>query len=86
MLILCTDKPPIIDALRSHADSILLCGEGVLWDVYRRISHYLIEQGGDGQMTPVLRLGAGAVAGIVGDHMHQPTCLPCILSYFPVWC
>jgi len=80
MLFLCTDSPPMIDALGSHADSILVCGEGMLWDVYRRISHYLIEQGGDGQMTPVLRLGAGAVAGIVGDYMHQPICPPCILS------
>ncbi|CAK0786495.1 Mitochondrial adenine nucleotide transporter adnt1 [Coccomyxa viridis] len=38
----------------------------------RRISHYLIEQGGDGQMTPLLRLGAGACAGIVGMSATYP--------------
>ncbi|CAL5222933.1 g5368 [Coccomyxa viridis] len=38
----------------------------------RRISHQLIEEGGDGQMTPVLRLGAGAVAGIVGMSATYP--------------
>ena len=32
----------------------------------RRISHYLIDNGGDGQLTPLLRLGAGSVAGVIG--------------------
>ena len=32
----------------------------------RRISHYLIDHGGDGQLTPLLRLGAGSVAGVIG--------------------
>ncbi|CAL8463897.1 g3432 [Coccomyxa elongata] len=38
----------------------------------RRISHYLIENGGDGQMTPLLRLAAGAGAGIVGMSATYP--------------
>ena len=32
----------------------------------RKISHYLIDQGGDGQLTPVMRLLAGAGAHGVG--------------------
>lgn len=38
----------------------------------RRISHYLIDHGGDGQLTPLLRLGAGACAGIVGMSATYP--------------
>ena len=45
-------------AVHAGSSAVLCCR--------RRISHYLIEQGGDGQMTPLLRLGAGACAGIVG--------------------
>ncbi len=40
--------------------------------VRRRISHHLIENGGDGQMTPLLRLAAGAGAGIVGMSATYP--------------
>ena len=40
--------------------------------VRRRISHNLIENGGDGQMTPLLRLAAGAGAGIVGMSATYP--------------
>ena len=38
----------------------------------RRISHYMIDNGGDGQMTPLLRLAAGAGAGIVGMSATYP--------------
>eukprot|EP00887_Chlorella_sp_A99_P003371 scaffold7.g3371.t1 len=38
----------------------------------RKISHYLIDQGGDGQLTPALRLMAGAGAGIVGMSATYP--------------
>lgn len=38
----------------------------------RRISHYLMDHGGDGQLTPLLRLGAGAGAGIVGMTATYP--------------
>jgi len=38
----------------------------------RRISHHLIDNGGDGQLTPLLRLGAGAGAGIVGMSATYP--------------
>lgn len=38
----------------------------------RRIAHHLQEQGGDGQMTPVLRLWAGACAGIIGMSATYP--------------
>lgn len=38
----------------------------------RRISHHLIDNGGDGQLTPLLRLGAGAVAGIIGMSATYP--------------
>jgi len=40
--------------------------------VCRWISHKLIENGGDGQMTPLLRLAAGAGAGIVGMSATYP--------------
>lgn len=38
----------------------------------RFISHEMIEAGGDGQMTPLLRLSAGACAGIVGMSATYP--------------
>jgi len=38
----------------------------------RKISHHLIDNGGDGQLTPLLRLGAGAGAGIVGMSATYP--------------
>lgn len=38
----------------------------------RRISWYLIDNGGDGQMTPLLRLAAGAGAGIIGMSATYP--------------
>ena len=38
----------------------------------RRGSHYLLENGGDGQMTPLLRLGSGACAGIIGMTATYP--------------
>ncbi|KAK9827624.1 hypothetical protein WJX81_008016 [Elliptochloris bilobata] len=38
----------------------------------RRISHHLQDNGGDGQMTPLLRLAAGAGAGIVGMSATYP--------------
>ncbi|KAK9824294.1 hypothetical protein WJX72_009220 [[Myrmecia] bisecta] len=38
----------------------------------RRISHHLQENGGDGQMTPLLRLAAGAGAGIIGMSATYP--------------
>eukprot|EP00891_Asterochloris_glomerata_P009607 jgi/Astpho2/9607/Aster-03879 len=38
----------------------------------RRISHTLQERGGDGQMTPLLRLMAGAGAGIIGMSATYP--------------
>jgi solute carrier family 25 phosphate transporter 23/24/25/41 len=38
----------------------------------RKISHYLIDQGGDGQLTPVMRLLAGAGAGIIGMSATYP--------------
>lgn len=38
----------------------------------RRVSHYLLENGGDGQMTPLLRLGSGACAGIIGMTATYP--------------
>lgn len=38
----------------------------------RSISHALIDQGGDGRLTPGLRLGAGAVAGIVAMSATYP--------------
>ncbi len=38
----------------------------------RRISLYLIDNGGDGQMTPGLRLAAGAGAGIIGMSATYP--------------
>ena len=44
--------------------------KGVL--CYRRVSHYLLENGGDGQMTPLLRLGSGACAGIIGMSATYP--------------
>ena len=37
-----------------------------------RVSHYLLESGGDGQMTPLLRLGCGACAGIIGMSATYP--------------
>eukprot|EP00884_Botryococcus_braunii_P019730 jgi/Botrbrau1/6440/Bobra.0034s0016.1 len=40
--------------------------------ISRRIAHHLQEQGGDGQMTPLLRLWAGACAGIVGMSATYP--------------
>ena len=40
--------------------------------LYRRVSHYLLENGGDGQMTPLLRLGSGACAGIIGMSATYP--------------
>ena len=36
------------------------------------MSHYLLENGGDGQMTPLLRLGSGACAGIIGMTATYP--------------
>lgn len=36
------------------------------------MSHYLLENGGDGQMTPLLRLGSGACAGIIGMSATYP--------------
>ena len=51
-------SPASMLAVKADSSAVLCC--------CRRISHYLIEQGGDGQMTPLLRLGAGACAGIVG--------------------
>ena len=36
------------------------------------MSHYLLESGGDGQMTPLLRLGCGACAGIIGMSATYP--------------
>lgn len=38
----------------------------------RKISHHLIDQGGDGQLTPLLRLTAGAGAGIIGMSATYP--------------
>lgn len=38
----------------------------------RRISLHLIDNGGDGQMTPLLRLAAGAGAGIIGMSATYP--------------
>ena len=38
----------------------------------RKISHYLIDQGGDGKLTPALRLVAGAGAGIIGMSATYP--------------
>lgn len=38
----------------------------------RRISLYMIDNGGDGQMTPGLRLAAGAGAGIIGMSATYP--------------
>ena len=38
----------------------------------RKISHHLIDNGGDGQLTPLLRLAAGAGAGIVGMSATYP--------------
>ena len=38
----------------------------------RRVSHYLLENGGDGQMTQLLRLGSGACAGIIGMTATYP--------------
>lgn len=38
----------------------------------RRISYYRIDKGGDGQLTPGLRLMAGACAGIVGMSATYP--------------
>jgi len=38
----------------------------------RKISHHLIDNGGDGQLTPLLRLVAGAGAGIVGMSATYP--------------
>lgn len=32
----------------------------------RRISHYLMDRGEDGTLTPLWRLGAGSVAGVIG--------------------
>ena len=60
-----TGKPP------HPADSPRLCspalpGAAIKFLTYeqlsRKISHYLIDQGGDGQLTPVMRLLAGAGA------------------------
>lgn len=60
-----TGKPP------HPADSLCLCslalpGAAIKFLTYeqlsRKISHYLIDQGGDGQLTPVMRLLAGAGA------------------------
>ena len=38
----------------------------------RKISHHLIDTGGDGKLTPLLRLAAGAGAGIVGMSATYP--------------
>lgn len=38
----------------------------------RKISHHLIDNGGDGQLTPLLRLSAGAAAGVVGMSATYP--------------
>lgn len=38
----------------------------------RVISHRMLENGGDGQMTPLLRLTAGACAGIIGMSATYP--------------
>ncbi|KAG7673038.1 putative Mitochondrial adenine nucleotide transporter ADNT1 [Nannochloris sp. 'desiccata'] len=38
----------------------------------RKIAHYLIDNGGDGQLTPLMRLGAGAGAGIIGMSATYP--------------
>lgn len=38
----------------------------------RKISHHLIDNGGDGQLTPLLRLMAGAGAGIIGMSATYP--------------
>ncbi|PSC67425.1 mitochondrial adenine nucleotide transporter ADNT1-like isoform A [Micractinium conductrix] len=38
----------------------------------RKISHYLIDNGGDGKLTPALRLTAGAGAGIIGMSATYP--------------
>lgn len=38
----------------------------------RKISHRLIDDGGDGQLTPLLRLAAGAGAGIIGMSATYP--------------
>jgi solute carrier family 25 phosphate transporter 23/24/25/41 len=38
----------------------------------RKISHRLIDDGGDGQLTPLLRLVAGAGAGIIGMSATYP--------------
>lgn len=40
--------------------------------ITRRVSHHLLEGGGDGQMTPLLRLGCGACAGIIGMSATYP--------------
>ena len=50
-----------------------LCGLNTIGaPPYRRISHYMIDNGGDGQMTPGLRLAAGAGAGIVAMSATYP--------------
>ncbi len=38
----------------------------------RKMSHVSLDQGGDGQLTPGLRLLAGAMAGIVGMSATYP--------------
>ncbi len=38
----------------------------------RKMSHVSLDQGGDGQLTPGLRLMAGAMAGIVGMSATYP--------------
>mmetsp|Transcript_10168 Transcript_10168/g.30546 ORF Transcript_10168/g.30546 Transcript_10168/m.30546 type:complete len:338 (-) Transcript_10168:678-1691(-) len=40
--------------------------------ISRAISNRSLENGGDGQMTPLLRLSAGAVAGIIGMSATYP--------------
>ncbi len=51
------------------------CTEDIVHHTFlccRRVSHYLLENGGDGQMTPLLRLGSGACAGIIGMTATYP--------------
>jgi hypothetical protein len=54
----------------------------------RKISHHLIDTGGDGQLTPVLRLSAGAGAALARE---SPRCcaalavVPPASNYSSVW-
>ena len=65
-----TTSHPFIKTPRS-----MQCRENIVHHTFlccRRVSHYLLENGGDGQMTPLLRLGSGACAGIIGMTATYP--------------